>query len=381
MAIEGFWSYVHADDAAETGRIADLARDMVSQYELLTGESISLFLDRDNLEWGDEWRIKVDDSLASIAFFIPILTPRYFLSAECRRELNSFIRKSQALGLTELLMPILYIDFPAIHAEPADDELIGLVRPFQWEDWTELRFEERESSEYRRAVARLAQRLVNANAASESVSAVALPPVADGGSGAGDGEEEEPGSLEVLQGAIDGMAQWSETLNELGENITRVGDIMAAGTAQIDKATPKTEIAVRLRALKSVAMELEQPVDEIDRLSQAFSQNLYDVDSGVRYAIEQAPIEVATGAMELLDACEFFQTIRDFAGSAEAGLGSTQDMVNSIAPIEKLSRDIRPVLRTLRKALTLMVEGRDVIRSWVTLIDDTGLECGPPDLK
>lgn len=57
-AIDGFWSYVHADDNAESGRIAQLARDVVAQFEMLTGESISLFLERDRLQWGDDWRPK-----------------------------------------------------------------------------------------------------------------------------------------------------------------------------------------------------------------------------------------------------------------------------------------------------------------------------------
>jgi len=37
-SIDGFWSYVHADDDAESGRIAQLARDVVAQFEMLTGE-------------------------------------------------------------------------------------------------------------------------------------------------------------------------------------------------------------------------------------------------------------------------------------------------------------------------------------------------------
>jgi hypothetical protein len=89
---QGFWSYVHADDAAEGGRITDLARHLQAQYEMLTGDALVLFLDRDALKWGDEWRNKVDESLAGIAFFIPLMTPRYFLSAECRRELQFVAR-------------------------------------------------------------------------------------------------------------------------------------------------------------------------------------------------------------------------------------------------------------------------------------------------
>lgn len=374
MAIEGFWSYVHADDDAEGGRISQLARDVVAQYELLTGESITLFLDRDNLEWGDEWKAKVDGSLASIAFFIPVLTPRYFLSAECRRELNSFIRKSQALGLTELLMPILYVDFPAMHVDPPPDDLIGLVKPFQWEDWTELRFADLSSAHYRRAVADLAGRLVRANAAAEAQPPPAAPVSEEDAAGGDD----EPGNLELLQSTVEGLDTWSSTLQSLTAEVQRVGEIMSLRSDEINNTptTPKNEIAVRLRILKNTAIDLESPVSEIERLSQVFAQNLYDVDPGVRYAIEQVPIEVAGGTLELRDACEFFGTIREFASTAEDALGSTEQMVSTITPVENLSRDIRPVLRTLRRSLTRMVEGREVIRTWVGLMDSAGLDCG-----
>jgi hypothetical protein len=96
--LAGFWSYVHADDDADGGRVSRLARDVVAQYEMLTGEKIDLFLDRDNIPWGEEWRKEIDQSLSSIAFFISVLTPRYFMSSECRRELQKFARSARELG-------------------------------------------------------------------------------------------------------------------------------------------------------------------------------------------------------------------------------------------------------------------------------------------
>jgi hypothetical protein len=80
--LQGFWSYVHADDHAEHERISRLAKDVASQFEMLTGEPLSLFLDKDAIKWGEIWRDKIDVSLAAIGFFVPVLTPRYFMSAD-----------------------------------------------------------------------------------------------------------------------------------------------------------------------------------------------------------------------------------------------------------------------------------------------------------
>src|SRR5690349_7182667 len=112
MKTEGagaFWSYVHADDEAERGRIVNLGADLASAYGLLTGGDLDLFLDRDALHWGDDWRQRISDAIAATTFFIPIVTPRYFNSPECRRELIEFDREARRLGAGALLLPILYV--------------------------------------------------------------------------------------------------------------------------------------------------------------------------------------------------------------------------------------------------------------------------------
>src|ERR1700735_4185819 len=107
MDSEGFWSYVHADNEAEGGRIVQLAHDLVAQYEMITAETINLFLDRDTLSWGDNWRLKIDQSLATTAFFVAVLTPRYFTSSECRRELQTYVRGAEQVGIRDLVLPIV----------------------------------------------------------------------------------------------------------------------------------------------------------------------------------------------------------------------------------------------------------------------------------
>ena len=40
----GFWSYVHKDDDVDMGRVTQLARDIVANYEAIKAEEIRLFL-------------------------------------------------------------------------------------------------------------------------------------------------------------------------------------------------------------------------------------------------------------------------------------------------------------------------------------------------
>lgn len=121
---KGFWSYVHKDDTAEKGRITQLARDVTDQYEMITAETISLFVDHDEISWGNAWSDVVDHGLEAAAFFVPIIIPRYFLSSECRRELLTFARRAEAFGVTKLIMPILYIDCGqgVVFGQPGESE-------------------------------------------------------------------------------------------------------------------------------------------------------------------------------------------------------------------------------------------------------------------
>ncbi len=372
LIAKGFWSYVHDDDDAEGGRITALARDLSAQYEMLTGESIDLFLDRDDLEWGNDWRATVDGSLAVTAFFIPVLTPRYFSSAECRRELNAFVRKAKRLGLEDLILPILYVQTPALREDPPTDDAVALVKPYQWEDWTELRFASRESPEYRRAVAVMAARLVEANAkadAADSATVLAEVEATD--------EDDAPGSADLMAQAEMTMPEWGETIEAIVLSISEVAEVVSRGSEHLnDPKVASKGFAARLTILRQVAIELKEPADAIQVNADKFTAQLNDVDAGIMEMIPRLAAEANEDTESKQNVCDFYRSVREMASSSNEGLGALKQMIDAIQPIEGMSRDMRAPLKTLRRGLTSMFESRKVINSWVTAIDDTGLECG-----
>lgn len=366
----GFWSYTHADDETELGRIAELARDIAAQYEMLTGEAIEVFLDRDALEWGNAWREKVDENLATVAFFIPVVTPRYFQSPECRRELRTFATQAGRLGLSGLLMPLLYVDFAALHDDSHSDELISLIKDYQWADWSSLRFSERKSAEYRRGVSELAGRLVSANAEA----ARALTPLVTANRTAQDGEDDQPGLMDRMADAEEAMPNWAVTVERIGKVIEQLGPLMDAATERIEAADKQGKgFAGRLAVTRKLARDLAVPADEIVDLGNQFAQELAAVDSGIRAIIEVAPEAAASDADERRQVEELFTTIRGLSEASETGLGQVASMIEEMAPIERMSRDLREPLRRMRQGLTSMIEGRQITTAWVQLIDATGL--------
>lgn len=371
MAIaRGFWSYVHKDDEAQGGAISKLARDVVAQYEMITGESIELFLDRDRLEWGDDWRKKVDESLATVAFFIPVMTPRYFQSVECRRELNHFVRRAKNLGLEELIMPVMYVDFPGIREDVPTDEAIALVKPYHWEDWTKLRYVSSEADSYRIAVGGMAQRLADATVKADHANvAGAVSALAE------QGIDDLPGELDLMGKMEEVLPAWTDTVSAIGKEIEAIGLLMQDATEDLNSPHNNKAFAAKLTVLRQTASKLKGPAENIKNFGEEFTKQLNDVDQGMVVVIQKIAAEAEAGSNEKSEACTFFSSIREMATASDIGLGTLKEMIDAIQPIEGMSRDLRQPLKTLKRGLIAMYEGRDVINSWVSLIDESGIEC------
>jgi hypothetical protein len=47
---------MHEDNELDGGNILGLPRLIGQEYDLLSGEPLELFIDRDGIAWGEEWR-------------------------------------------------------------------------------------------------------------------------------------------------------------------------------------------------------------------------------------------------------------------------------------------------------------------------------------
>jgi TIR domain len=166
MEGRAFWSYVHDDDDDDGGRISQLATLLRQRIRMRTGEKFLIFQDKTELGWGDDWKARINEALLATTFFIPIITPSYFLSEACREELLAFASNATALGLTELIMPIYYVDVPALNvpADPADEMMVALVKRFHRVNWRVHALEDPQSGTHRTAVDDLATRIIRASA-------------------------------------------------------------------------------------------------------------------------------------------------------------------------------------------------------------------------
>ena len=372
-SLKGFWSYVHDDDRVDSGRISQLARDVVDEYLALTGEEISLFLDKDEIDWGKNWRDEIDSNLASVAFFIPVITPRYFMSPQCRRELQYFARRANDIGVSELILPLIYIDFLGLRDEENKDELIKLVRKFQWVDWNELRLSETNSADYRRGVNHLANRLVEANKqAEETFAAIGdrMEEIPD------ENIDEEPGWIDVLANSEEKLLQLPEILGPITEDTAQIGAIMSESAEEMRRSDSQGKgFSARLFVAKRTSVKLAEPIERIWAQSNIYASHLHDVDQGIRILIEHSKHEIAENPDARESYCELFKSVREMSNASVYMVNSIQDMINASTPIEKWSRDLRQVLRRLKQGSTILIEASAVCNEWIELIDASGIDC------
>ena len=371
---KGFWSYVHKDDEAEKGRISMLAKDVVDQYEMITGDTIDLFLDKDGgIEWGASWRKKIEDSLELVVFFMPVMTPRYFKSAECRFELNYFARKANTLGIKELLLPLYYLDVPGLDDESVEDDLLRMVRQFKWQDWRTLKHKEVDSEAYRQGVFNIARYLVEANKEAEKANVDDAAPEMEEATG-GEGDD-TLGTIDRMAGAEKTLPEWINTITEIAGQIEIVGKKMITATADLNKGRDRGGFAHKLLVARRLSVELSGPTDAISTLTNRFASQLHDVDHGFRTIIERAPLEIEETPDSKENICQFLTATQNLAKQSHDGLNEAKKMIGALYPMEKLSRDLRPVIRRLSQALTTMVEAGKVMEIWTSLIEASGVDC------
>ncbi|MHB8118067.1 MAG: right-handed parallel beta-helix repeat-containing protein [Methanothrix sp.] len=135
-----FMSYTHFDDENDRGYITKFCKKLGKEVQAQTGKEFSIFQDIESIRWGDTWRERICSSIHSVTFFIPIITPSFFKSENCRDELTQFIEHEKSLSRNDLILPIYYITCTQIENEDvADDKLVKAIKDHQMKDWRNLR--------------------------------------------------------------------------------------------------------------------------------------------------------------------------------------------------------------------------------------------------
>ncbi|MGW0944079.1 molecular chaperone Tir [Streptomyces sp. NPDC002623] len=357
-----FWCYSRRDDELDGGRITRLAQSIAYEFEIITGEELKIFLDDASISWGESWRTRIDMALSSVTFFIPVVTPRFLKSQECRKGVITFAGHAASLNLEDLLLPIHYVNVSQLSGDDADDEVAALVARQQWEDWRELRLDDEKSPTYRQAIHRLALRISNIIDSASTV----LPP----DSNRTIGDFDEPEFIEVMAVTKDALPKWTATIEEFSE-------VTQAITAEIDWAANELTysdargggFAGRVRVTQEMAKRLAAPVKTMSQLGTKYSTGLLEVDPGIISLIRQASEGVLDERGEVM-VMEFIQSVKELVRVTQEVTPQLNTFSDSARQLARESRHIRPIMNEMHVALQKIVDGQIIIDEWDRLIDD-----------
>lgn len=349
-----FLSYVNADDERESGRLSKL-REMLSHEVGMYVEAFQIFQDRVDLKWGQNWQQRIDNSLDSATLLIPVVTPAFFGSEACRDELARFLEREQALGRSDLVLPLYYISTSILDdsSERAQDPLAQAIHAHQYADWRELRLKALKSASVRRKIAELATHIVAA--LNRTVKEQQPTPVIIDKAVRAQTDIPEH-KAQVRPGeSIEVTSAWPAAETELR---TLVVDRDAGGALM--KALSHTEPSVR----KAAVLALGKTKSVASEVVSALVRALHDPDENVQAAAASALGLIGPAASEAIPAlvAALHHTggaVRTSAASALGKLHATDALVKALGHIEPSVReaaasalgDVRPAASEVVSAL------------------------------
>ncbi|WP_328357999.1 toll/interleukin-1 receptor domain-containing protein [Mycobacterium sp. NBC_00419] len=375
----GFWSYVHADNDAVDGAILELRQLIMNAYSILTGEDLTLFVDTD-ITWGEQWEKRISASIAGTTFFIPIITPRFFKSKACRQEVIDFTTKAtEASGLKELFLPILYADVPFLSKE-ADDPVVRLVANTQYVPWHQLRLLDSRSSDHRTAVHKLAVEIERisrdvADKPDTVPAALGGARFPDGGDDA-DSDEGGLGTLDRIAAAEEVMPLFNATIGEMAACLNEIGEIATASQPEIEEAARSQKMSTPMAVIKKVAANLDRPAQQFLDLSTKYSEQAIDLNAGIDVLIhlksysDMDPDE-QSGYRFLANS---IRAMRDAGLDAVQSATATSDSMQELA---SFSRDMRRPATKMKRAVERMEDVHGLYDEWVKGFEESGVWANP----
>lgn len=341
-----FVSYVHSDDHSSRGRILDFARDLADRYEFLTGRPLRVFIDRDDISWGENWSARLAQEASATTFLLSFITPRYLVSDACREEFTAFGQAASADPGQKILLPLIWVDPSASGVVAEHDPVWRKVKETQWESAAEVRLLEPASVAYDLLLDRVAGRLraaVDSKAAESEMSSSAVTRGED---------SDDRDVLDVVESMQVHQAEIERSAARFKSAIDGVGGVFSH---RPPIRTASTYAAAK--ALAELGDELRGPVDELDGASDALGVAWELLDSDV-----SRMLLLLSSNPDDRQRRSLFETLDGLARTLEVpGAALLEQQLTFMGD---MSRHLRPMSRSLSAALRLIKGIQTSARTW-----------------
>lgn len=370
MQISGFFSYAHADNAYDF--LSHLKDDLCTEFNILSGSTLDLYIDRESIAWGDNWRKSIASGINDAGFFIPIISPNYFNSGSCRAELTQYMGKSKELGVKDLLLPLLLADIKS-ESLGLDTTLVSNVLEYQYLDISDLRFLERGSGQYIKVVNNAARKLWEANGRLISMVDVDsythhdniehIPADVNGG--------HEESSNDDGSFLLDSIADFQPTLDDMTASTELINsDIVSIGGC-INKANDLIEKKRKLNQLDpKVALALTgQLATELRPISSSYAEHADQFLDAVNKT-ERVLTPLFTYWKNFNSEEDNLESFQNLIIATKEARAKVQSFKDSIEPAKRLSRSLFKTMQSIESSTSICLAAMDVVIGWQELLDD-----------
>jgi hypothetical protein len=363
LPIRCFLSYAKADDE-EYEFVLPLAKTLEHLCFSDSGRRLEVFVDREAIGWGENWRDKIADSLNNAMIFIPIISLQYFDRPACRTELQAFHAAAKQLGITELLLPLVVFGRRHITSE-SNDALVRTVEELQHLDIEDAVLSGPHSREWRTTMLDVARKLISAVEHAEQViqdhDSTRSVGVSSNGHGPDDTGDREMGLYELDARMTATIANLEQPAEAIVKNLNAIGEILQPHTQKMRGASPEVVRGVAA----DVATDIEETALDIQREGANMETVISAVDADLRryYALvmEFGTDEMKTAIQKEISAlgAQFseFRQIQEVMS----------DFIVQLQPVEVLSAPLRRSLRPLRTGVNSIQVTLSTMESWTQL--------------
>lgn len=374
----GFWSYAHADDEAMSGHVLELAEQVAKVFHMISTDTISIFVDRKALQWGEEWRSKISETILGNTFFIPIISPNYLKSPTCRSEFMEFWASASNSNLKKLLLPIYYQE-AGIH--DSDDEICKIVTALHYEDWRVQKFEEDRSPEYRKLLYKMGNRLVDI---AHEVASTPDPEPEPEPDDSGTGDASEADSVQKIEdeaetpdsgGLFDAWAQAEELVSTFKEQLTAVQSALEALMSEITRVPPPKNASAgqRLFYINAISLRIQRPAEDFEAAAKVLERTTRELTTAVMAVTDYLSDPLWAKSAKDLDVESLHAT-----GDQLAAKFDEFKMVRSqVVSIGRMSRKMKEPISIADRGFDYIEAIGDMIASWLTAFESLALEGSP----
>lgn len=360
-----FISYHRPDNETYDSVVDRLANELKGRFAAQSGRSLEIFLDRDSIPGGNDWRDKIAEAIASATVFIPVVTMRYFQSDNCREELIAFYDGARRLGVTDLILPVILAGSENISEKDPRPE-VRLIERLNYRSIEAAVDAGYQSPEWKSVVRTLVADVAKGLAAAESAIAKDESVVVDNDGEVGPGSSEAPepygdDASDIFE-IQDAIAAATANAEKSSKEIEKLGEVVAGFSTELDgleSATAAQKRAVLLRMagaispvskrLGTAGSALEAEVRKMDRQIRSTVDELANIDGEMARQL-RATLVAPLGSMS--------------TGDTPSQMDS---MLNTLSTFGVLSVSLRKSIEPAVRGIRSVRNAASIAESWRSL--------------